>query len=110
MVVSMRGVHIEKRQKETRMSRNYLRPDDIRAMVPDLDHWASSRETCAAVACAIHAIADDVRSADAIWDDPTVAEIDHVKMAVEEYVTHGDSPAEPDGRYPWGTEAIVFSA
>jgi hypothetical protein len=40
----------------------------------------------------------------AIWEDPTPAEIDHVKMEVEEYIAHGDFPAEDDSR--WGVESI----
>lgn len=68
--------------------------------------WAATRETHMAVATAIHAIADKSRSPEAIWEAPTPAEWDHVKMAVEEYVAHGDFTAEDDGRYPWGLETI----
>ena len=70
------------------------------------DHWADSRETHIAVATAIHAIADSRRTPEAIWEAPTPAEWDHVKMAVEEYVRLGNFPAEDDGRYSWGQEAI----
>jgi hypothetical protein len=80
-------------------NRNYKRPQVDQ-------QWADSRETHIAVATAIHAIADSKRSPEDIWDDPTPAEWDHVKMAVEEYITHGDFPAEDDGRYPWGLETI----
>ena len=83
----------------TTTSRNYERPQIPAA-------WASSRETHMAVATAIHAIADSRRSADSIWEAPTVAEWDHVKMAVEEYVAHGDFLAEEDGCYAWGTETV----
>ncbi len=68
--------------------------------------WSDSRETHPAVASAIWAIADNVREPEAIWEAPTSAEWDHVKMAVEEFVLHGDFAAEPDGCYPWGQETI----
>lgn len=72
--------------------------------------WADTRETHPAVAMAIHAIADSKRSAEAIWADPTPAEDDHVRMAVEEYVRDGVFPAEDDGRYSWGEETITLAA
>jgi hypothetical protein len=84
------------------MNRNYDQP----AVDPQ---WANSRETHPAVAMAIHAITDSTRSAEAIWESPTPAEWDHVTMAVEEYVTRGDFPAEHDGRYQWGNEAIILT-
>ena len=90
------------------MSRNYSSAREIRRNVSGLDQWASSRETHPAVACAIHAIADHRRTATAIWEAPTDAEVDHVKMAVEEYVREGDFSAEDDGRYPWGLETVVL--
>jgi hypothetical protein len=67
--------------------------------------WANSRETDMAVATAIHAIADDRRSPEAIWENPTEAEWDHVVMAVEEYVRHGDFAIDPTG-YCWGQEIV----
>ena len=81
------------------MNRNYTTP----SVSAD---WANSRETDMAVAVAIHAIADSSRTPEAIWEAPTPAEWDHVKMAVEEYLTHGDFDKEPDGRYAWGQEAV----
>ncbi len=80
-------------------NRNYSRPD-----VPA--EWAASRETHPAVASAIHAIADSKRSPQEIWESQTPAEWDHVTMAVQEYVAHGDFPAEFDGKYHWGSEII----
>jgi hypothetical protein len=85
------------------MSRNYQRPRVD-------ERWADSRNTHIAVATAIHAIADSTRTADRIWEDPTPAECDHVKMAVEEYIAHGDFHAAADGRYPWGCEVIELPA
>lgn len=64
--------------------------------------WADTRETHQAVAAAIHAVADTKRTADMIWEAPTPAEWDHVTMAVEEYLVHGDFAREDDGRYAWG--------
>ena len=72
--------------------------------------WANERNTHVAVATAIHAIADSKRTPEQIWEDPTSAEWDHVAMAVENYVAEGEFPAEPDGRYAWGDDAIVIVA
>ena len=74
------------------------------------DQWADERNTHPAVATAIHAIAGGTRTPEAIWEDPTPAEWDHVAMAVENYVAEGEFPAEPDGRYVWGDDAIVIVA
>ena len=68
--------------------------------------WADSRETHIAVATAIHAIADDRRTAQAIWEDATPAECDHIKMAMKNYIEAGIFQAEDDGRYQWGCETI----
>jgi hypothetical protein len=83
----------------TTMSRNYNCPTvDVR--------WADSRETHMAVATAIHAISGPTRTPEAIWESPTPAEIDHVAMAVEEYLRHGDFPRSADGCYHWGEEVV----
>lgn len=84
------------------MSRNYRTPN-VAA------EWAGSRETDMAVAVAIHAIADSARSAEEIWEAPTTAEVEHVTMAVEEYVRHGDFEFDPAG-YCWGQEIIKVEA
>lgn len=84
------------------MNRNYPTPTPK-------PNWASARGTHIAVATAIHAISGSARTADEIWEAPTAAEWDHVTMAVEEYTRHGDFPAEPDGRYPWGEENITVA-
>jgi len=52
-------------------------------------YWSDSRNTHPAVAMAIHAIADSSRPADDIWEEPTIAEFDHVIMAVGHYVDRG---------------------
>ena len=69
--------------------------------------WSDVRETDHAVAVAIHAIAGADRTPEAIWEDPTPAEWDHVEQAVQEYVTHGDFAADDNG-YQWGQERIEF--
>ncbi len=85
------------------MNRNYQTPT-----VPT--EWSVSRETHHAVAVAIHAISGRTRSPEAIWEAPTTTEWDHVQMAVEEYISHGDFQAEDDGRYPWGEEVVIGPA
>ena len=72
--------------------------------------WANDRNTHDAVATAIHAIAGGNRTPELIRESPTPAEWDHVAMAVENYVAAGLYPAEDDGRYQWGQEAIVIPA
>lgn len=62
-------------------------PDYATPSVPA--DWASSRRTDMAVATAIHAIASDARSPEAIWDAPTPAEWDHVAGAL--YVKAGNA-------------------
>ena len=80
------------------MNRKYLTP----AVAPE---WADTRETDMAVATAIHAISASERTPEAIWDAPTREEWDHVVMAIEEYVRHGDFAANPAG-YFWGQEVV----
>lgn len=75
------------------MNRNYETPK----VSP---HWADVRHTDLVVAVAIHAIADSDRSAADIWDAPTRAEIEHVAMAVQEYIANGDFPSQE--KYYWG--------
>jgi len=80
------------------MNRNYTSPA--------IDEgWAYDRRTDMPVAVAIHAIAGPSRSPDDIWLDPTAAEYDHVCMAVQEYVTHGDYVANENG-YRWWQETV----
>ena len=80
------------------MSRNYETP----AVAAD---WADTRETAMPVAVAIHAIASGTRTPETIWQAPTAAEWDHVCMAVQEYIDHGDFDADPAG-YSWGQETV----
>jgi len=80
------------------MSRNYTAPTVS-------DAWANDRNTDMAVAVAIHAIADNKRTPEAIWELPTRAEWEHVAMAIEEYVREGDFEFDPSG-YCWGQETV----
>ena len=84
------------------MNRNYAHP------TIETTAWCDGRETHPAVGAAIHAIADDKRSAEDIWESPTATEFDHVTMAVEEYLAHGDFEPTTTGRYMWGQEAITL--
>ena len=81
------------------MNRNYENPNIN-------SNWAGSRETHIAVATAIHAIADKIRTPEAIWEAPTPAEWNHVEMAVAEYIAHGDFEPKQDCRYFWGQETV----
>lgn len=63
------------------MNRNYNTPTAIN--VPQ--GWAEARGISMALALAIHAVADSTRTADAIYENPTPAEIDHVNMAMQEH-------------------------
>ncbi|MEF3365859.1 hypothetical protein V3H18_04855 [Methylocystis sp. 9N] len=77
--------------------------------LPRVDpRWAADRKTHIAIATAIHAIADGERSAEAIWDAPTDAEIEQVMMAVQDYIERGDFDAKADGHYQWGAGVIVL--
>lgn len=71
--------------------------------------WASSRETDKAVAMAIHAIASGDRTPEAIWEDPSADEWDHVVMAVENYVAAGVVEYDATG-YCWGQEIVRIEA
>ena len=82
-------------------NRNYNSP----SVSPE---WASSHATAMVVAVSIHAIADAKRSAQDIWAAPTPAEWQHVEMAIEEKIKHGDYPHDEDG-YSWGDEIIGAS-
>lgn len=92
------------------MNRNYKRLCDLQITLAELTEWADGRKTAEPVALAVHALAASDRTPDQIWDDPTQAELDHVAMAVQEYISHGDYPASADGRYQWGLESIQVDA
>ncbi len=95
-------------------NRNYRSIRQVRQSIGyDLDQWADAAQTDIPVAAAIHAIADSKRSADAIWKDPTAAEVDQITMAVQEYREHGDFDIADErmdaGHYLWGEEKIYIS-
>lgn len=93
--INARVTRLRPNRKGT-MNRNYPKPD-----FSAYENWGNTRETDKAVAAAIHAIADRSRSAQAIWEAPTAAETDHIKMALQEYVAAGDLDFDPKG-YWWG--------
>ena len=73
--------------------------------INDVDaDWYNSRETDEVVAVAIHAIADETRTPEQIWSDPTNTEYDHVLTAIENLVTSGRFDEQDS--YQWGEEAI----
>jgi hypothetical protein len=86
---------------------NYPTPSSI-GTLNQFRAWGNPRETDEVVVAAIFAIADSNRSADAIWESPTPAEFDHVKMAVEEYVREGYFAEREDGCYHWGQEKVCI--
>ncbi len=88
------------------MSLQYKTIDQLNITKTDLDNWCNSRDTSLEVGLAIHAIADKNRSPEAIWDNPTDAEWDHVLMAIENYVNAG--LFDPASQYFWGKEQINF--
>lgn len=91
------------------MSRNYKTRRELESEYSvDMAAWGAVRETCPAIATAIHAIADSSRLPHDIWEAPTTVENQHIAMAVEEYVNHGDFAASDDGRYAWGDGALVL--
>jgi len=68
--------------------------------------WGDSRETHPAIVMAIHAISSKKRPPMQIWAEPTETELDHVIMAVQNYVEAGVFDADPMGRYSWGNFTI----
>ena len=82
------------------MNRNYKQPYVTQ-------EWADSRQTDMAVAVAIHSIAGVKRTPEKIWDEPTQAEWEHIHMAVEEYVLHGDFEYDTNG-YFFGCEKVYI--
>jgi hypothetical protein len=71
-----------------------------------LSNWANCRETDEVVALAIHAIADESRPAQAIWEAPTEDEWDQVIMAVQNYINNGEYPAQDE--YYWCEEPFYL--
>lgn len=89
-------------------NRNYNTLQQLDVSLAGITLWADTRETDLVVAVAIHAVADDRRSPEAIWEDPTPNENGHVAIAVEEYLVHGDYDRSADGRYCWGQSHVSW--
>ena len=71
----------------------------------EMERWADAAETAVDVAEAIHAISDDTRTSQAIWEEPTQAEEDHIRMALENYIAAGVA-RQSEGPWNWGLETI----
>jgi len=69
--------------------------------------WCESRDVHPAVGAAIHAIADDSREPHKIWAAPTAEELDHVKLAIKDFVRRGLIEPAPRDMYVWGTDIII---
>jgi len=55
---------------------------------------------------AINAVASARRPAKVLWQSPTGEEVDHIMMALEEYLHFKDFEATPDNIYAWGEDEI----
>jgi len=66
--------------------------------------WLESRFTHPVIGAAIHAIASDARSADAIWDDPTEDELAAIKRIAGEWIKRGHYPTQ--ATYQWWRGSI----
>ena len=91
------------------MYRNYRTLGQMGMTPKNLREWAALHKTSEAVSCAIHAIADERRAPDDIWEAPTAAELGHVRRAVEEYVAYRDFPGSLDDEFLWDSSRITVS-
>jgi hypothetical protein len=67
---------------------------------------AAKLKTHPAVLAAINAVASTRRPAKVLWQSPTGEEVDHIVMALEEYIYFKDFEATPDNIYAWGEDEI----
>jgi hypothetical protein len=72
--------------------------------------WSTRHHTHMAVASAIHAIADQSRDAEEIWEHPTESERGDVVMLVADYLAHGAFSRTRDNKYAWGPGDIEIPA
>lgn len=70
--------------------------------------WAETRETDWSVAMAIHAISDEERTPEAIWEDPTLEEYNSVCQALQSYAEAGDIDEIIGDVVHWGCEFITI--
>lgn len=69
--------------------------------------WLESRFTHPVIGAAIHAIASDTRSADAIWSDPTEIELSVIKKIAGEWIKRGNYQTQ--ATYQWWNKKIHLS-
>ena len=69
--------------------------------------WLESRFTHPAIGAAIHAIATDARSADAIWDNPTEEELAAIKRIAGAWIKGGHYQTQ--ATYQWWGKRLHLS-
>lgn len=83
------------------MNRNY---PAYKGLTEAAKQESGSRETSKAVWAAINVVAKmAARDVNAVWENPTQTEFEHVQMCLGDWCHHGD--IEP-GTYHWGCEKI----
>lgn len=76
----------------------------------ELKQWAASHETHEAVAAAIHQFADDNRSPQEIWEDPTEVEVNWVLKRVGLFAAaHQYGLDEDFERVEWGATSFPIA-
>lgn len=69
--------------------------------------WLESRFTHPVIGAAIHAIATDARSADAIWDNPTEEELAAIKRIAGAWIKGGHYQTQ--ATYQWWGKRLHLS-
>ena len=69
--------------------------------------WLESRFTHPVIGAAIHAIATDTRSADAIWDNPTEEELAAIKRIAGAWIKGGHYQTQ--ATYQWWGKRLHLS-
>jgi hypothetical protein len=96
-------------RRPTMTNLNYQSPRTLRRKYGSLIKWADSRSTDLSVAFAIHAIASNSRSPQAIWEAPTSSEDDNVQIALAQYLDLNFFDRSDDNNYRWGLETITIA-
>lgn len=71
------------------MNLQFKRLCDLGLTAEQIKQWINREDTNVLVARAINAIADEARSAQEIWENPTKAEWKEVMQTVEGYIVSG---------------------